>query len=562
MISHTCRQSTSRAGFVLALATSILALSRSADARAAVRLGPGKPQGGGASAPESRPSVDELMSKIEAKYKQSDKRYETLADDIEKQVRKALKSTVWLSAEEAGGPRAFDEHPYILEVEQLSKAARSEAARAAAKKEIGRDALVAKFPWTPRLEFDLGLDLGSDRPVPANEKGFVAMGRASDPVRGFPELSTNIYLFGLHEIVSWRTGVKAGKKLAFEGRDPKKPPVMETTLPDWEKIRVFLEGSLPEVPLFAIPWLEHTIHARLAERRRAPAGELARMDEMLAFLDSKWDGFSFQVPYSKDRLVVVYPVHELVTDRKGFFYGFPHSEEMARVGDLPLISTQCYMQYAQAFLGQKLGSGDFIGNSAAGSAAGASFQADSGYLSRYKTLIDLIVRAVLSPHLRYPAYLALYDYPKGKMPTERKIDPAFDVARKHALLAWAYSGRDPVKLADFLFDEVLDKEANRFPNNVGLAAVFMTAVRENEAVMTKAVAARIAEERAKAPGSGEKGPVPSDDEREFSPQPIYLDSKGEPAADFLIESFEELNGRVAQLIQDTAYAIVRKEIAK
>jgi hypothetical protein len=474
------------------------------------------------------------MSRLQAKYKQADKKYDALADEIEKEVRKALKSTVWLSEQEAGAPRLFVEHPAFAQIEHLSKVAQTELSKAEGKKKSRREALLAKFPWIPRLELDLGLEHGSDRPVPTNEKGFIAMGTVPEPVRGFPELLTNQYLYGLQEIVSWRLGVKAGKKLSFEGRDPKKPAAMETELPGWEKIRVLLLGSLPEVPLYAIPSLTHAIHARLAERRRSPSGEPSRMDEELAFLDSKWNGFTFQVPYSKERLAVVQTVHALMTDRAGFFYGFPESQKMAKVGDLPFVSVQTYQQYARVFLDQRIETADFVQNTPAATAAGDRLQAGCAYLARYKGLVDAFVRAVLSPTLRYPEYLAILDYPKDKMPTERKVAPEFDVPRKHAVLVWAYVGKDPEKLADFLYDNLLDKEANRFPNNVSLAATFTTLVREKEPEMLKAIASRIADERKGVPSGTDKQRIPSDFEREFSPGPTYLDPGGEPASGFLL----------------------------
>jgi hypothetical protein len=550
----------------LVLGIALINLSLSAPAQAmtlrAASDAPAHPPPEIVSGSDDRPSVDELMSRLQAKYKQADKKYETLADDIEKEVRKALKSTVWLSEKDAGTPRHFTEHPFFTLVDQLSKTAQSEPSRAEAKKNANRDALLVKFPWIPRVELDIGLDGGSDRPVPANEKGFIALGTSLDPVRGFPELQTNQYLYGLQEIVGWHTGIKAGKKVVYEGRDPKKPPVMETALPSWEKIRVFLQGSLPEVPLFAMPWLKHTIHARLVERRKLPSGAVSRMDEELAFLDSKWNGFTFQVPFSKERLVVVYPMHVLMTDRKGFFNGFPQSEQMSKVGDLPFISIQTYQQYAQAFLGQKIGGSEFVHNAAAATGAGDKFQADCAYLSRYKSLIDQFACAILSPNLPYPQHMAFVDYPKGKMPSDRKLDPAFDVSRKYALLVWAYVGKDPAKLADFLHDNLLDKEANRFPNNVELASLFTVMAREKEKEMMQGIASRIGDERKASSASDKSQPSPSDFEREFSPYPIYLDSKGEPASDLLLDSFQAFHEQATKVIQDAAYTVVQKEIGK
>src|SRR5689334_21289315 len=156
------------------------------------------------------------MAKLEAKYKQQDKKYDALADAIEKEIAKSLKATVWLTTEEAGTARTLGEHPYFARGSELARAAQAGAApgnaMGDAKVLARRKALLAKFPWIPRVELDVGLDGGSDRPVPKNDKGFIDLGASANPFPGFPELSTNQYLFGLQEIVGWRAGVKPGKK--------------------------------------------------------------------------------------------------------------------------------------------------------------------------------------------------------------------------------------------------------------------------------------------------------------------------------------------------------------
>jgi hypothetical protein len=504
-----------------------------------------------AAVPDEHPSVDDVMSKLLAKYKQDDKRYGAIADEIDKEVRKALKSAAWLTEQEAGKARPMAEHPLLVAIGELTKAAQAEAAKPDAKAKARRDALVAKFPWNPRLELDFGLDGGSDRPVPTHEKGFIAMGNAPMPVRGFPELHVNEYLWGLDTIVSWRTGVKLGAKLEHTGWDPKKPPTMETALPAWDRIRVYLQGSLPEVPLFAVPWLTHAIHMRLVERRTPPSGEPARMDQMLALLDSKWNGFSFQVPFAKERYVVVQSMHDLVTDHKSFMFSFPQSDHMLEVGDMPFIAFQTISQYAAAFMGKS-------GASGKDAAVNASFANDSTYLSRYKTLVDLFARSALSPNMRCPEYLAYLDYPKDKMPTERKIDASFDVARRLALVVWAYVGKDPAKLADFLHDNLLAKEGNGFPNNISLPSAFVVMAHEKEPEMLKAIAARIAGERATAT-NGAAG-MPSDFEREFSPYATYLTAQGDPSSDYLIASSYAFHSRATKAIQDAAYAVLAKEL--
>jgi hypothetical protein len=503
------------------------------------------------------PSVDDSMARLQAKYKQLDKKYDALADAIEKEIQKTLKSEVWLTAEEAGAARTLGEHPYFKRASDLARAAQAGAAGGDAKAVARRKALLAKFPWIPRVELDVGLDGGSDRPIPKHEKGFIDLGAAPDPFPGFPELSTNQYLYGLQEIVGWRAGVKPGKKPAFEGRDAKKPPAMETSLPGYERVRVLLQGTMPEVPLLAVPQLTHAIHSRLAERRRGSSEAPAKMDELLALLDSKWDGFLFDVPWSKERVAVVQPIFALMTDRKGFFYRFQDSAHMAEVGDLPFISIQTYPAYAQAFLGQKLTGSDFIRTTPAGKAANESFLSDTAYLVRYRSLIDQIVRAALCPNLRYPEYLAFLDYPKDKLPGERKVDGELDVSRKHAVLLWACAGGDPSKVADWLFEHVLDKDEQRFPKDVGLSAAFTSIVRREEPEILGAIVARIADERKATVWKG-----PSDFEREFSPYPTYLAVEGEGSSDLLLASFHAFHERAAKVVRDAAAAAVEKEAGK
>jgi hypothetical protein len=499
---------------------------------------------------DDHPSVEGVMSKLLAKYKQDDKKYAALADEIDKEVHKALKSTVWLNEEGAGKARSMSDHPLVAEIDQLSKAAQSEASKTDAKAKARRDALLAKFTWNPRLELDLGLDGGSDRPVPTQEKGYIAMGAAPASALEHPELHVNEYLWGLDTFASWHCGVKTGgKQLEHTGWDPKKPPTLEKSLPNWERIRVYLTGSLPEVSLFAVPWMEHSIHARLVERRTPPSGDATRMDQMLALLDSKWNGFSFTVPYAKERFVIVQSMHDLMTDRKSFVFTFPQSDHMLEVGDMPFISIYTISQYAAAFLGKK-------GASGKDADVNASFAADATYLSRYKSLIDLFVRSALTPNQRCPEYLAYLDYPKDKMPSERAA-PAPDVGRRLALLVWAYVGKDPVRLADFLHDNLLAKEANAFPGNASLPAAFVVLAHEKEQEMLKAIATRITDERAKA---SDGATAPSDFEREFSPHPKYLTTDGDPRADFLVASHYAFHAAAAKVIQDAAFSVVSKEL--
>jgi len=107
---------------------------------------------------------------------------------------------------------------------------------------------------------------------------------------------------------------------------------------------------------------------------------------------------------------------------------------------------------------------------------------------------------------------------------------------------------------------LLSKEGNRFPNNVELASLFTTVAREKEKEMMRSIASRIVDERKNSSASGKS--APSDFEREFSPYPTYLDDKGEPASDFLVESFQALHEHATKIIQDTAFAITQKETGK
>jgi len=501
--------------------------------------------------------VDEWMGRLRAKYEQLDKKYDALAGAIEKQIAKDLKSIVWLSAEVAGSARTFAEHPSFELADDLARAARAGASGGDAQSVARRKALLARFPWIPRVELDVGLDGGSDRPIPENVNGFIDLGMVPDSFPGFPELTTNQYLFGLQEIVGWRAGVKPGKEPAFEGRDAKRAPGMETSLPGYERIRVLLQGTMPEVPLFALPQLTHAIHGRLAERRRGASPDPAEMDERLALLDSKWDGFLFDVPWSKERFAVVQPIFALMADRKGFFYRFGTSARMAQVGDLPFISIQTLPQFAKAFLGKDLARSDFVRATPEAKTVNDRFLAETNHLVRYRRLIDTIVRAVLCPNARYPEYLGLYDYAKDEWPGDRGAGASFDVARKHAVLLWAHAGRDPIRLADWLFDRVLDREESRFPEEIDLCAAFTTAVRREEAEMLQAVAARIAGDRKIPDARG-----PGDFEREFSPYPTYLELEGEPSSELLLASFHAFHESAAKLVRSAALAAVEKEAGK
>jgi hypothetical protein len=361
----------------------------------------------------------------------------------------------------------------------------------------------------------------------------------------------NSYLYGLQEIVGWQFAVDSRKSLAFTGRGPDDGPVALGELPAGESLRVQLEGSPPNVDLWALPALCHAIHTRLAERIAAEDAPAARMDEVLAFLDSKWNGFTFQPPYTKDRLPFVFTAHRLFTDGRGFAFRFPSSAHLASVGDVPFMSNTSYVEFAQRFMELGVSTIDFVRRTPDSQAVLERFRAESTYLARYKMLIELIAHAVLTPNLRLPGYLRAYDFPEGVAPTERVLDARFDVPRKHALLLWAYAAKDPVAVADFLYENLFSIEGNQFPADVSLPVQLTLLVREKEPEMLAAVLGRIVAER---PESG----VPGDFEREFSPHATYLDSSAETAADYLIESFSRFHEPVFRVIREAAHGEVAK----
>jgi hypothetical protein len=493
-----------------------------------------------------RPSPEEALATLQAKYKQSDKKYATLAKKMQKAVQNALASTPW---PEGGAERSLADHPWNALV-----AALGEAALQADGKKPAQAVLLTRFPWSEELELVQGLQFGSDRPIPAHDAGFIDLESPPDPFPGFPEQLTNLYLYGLQEIVGWRYRVEDGKKPAFLGRGAKDAPELEEELPGWEALRVYLSGSIPEVPLLAVPRLTHALHSRLAERRRSTEGQPARMDELLAFLDSKWNGFQFPTPYAKDRLAIALPVQALITDRDGFVYRFPPGARLREVGDIPFVSLVTLIEYGRVFRGEELTAGDFIRETPAGKACTDQFWADCTYLARYRTLLDSIARAVLAPQVPYPTYLRHLDYPEGKLPLERGPDAAFDVPRRHVLLLWAHAGKDPAVLADFLHAELLDQEKNRFPSAVSVAGECTQLVRQREQELLQAVAGHAAVERERKSGE------PGDYEREFSPHATFLEPDGALSPDALLHSFHAFHAPLAAAIQDAAYAVLLEEI--
>ncbi len=523
---HGSRRATGRAGVARVALVALLIVATASPAR---------------SQAAAHPPVEDVMASLLQKYKQDDKRFETLAKALEKSVATALDKSPWLKAEQGGADRPFKAHPYFTLVNTLAEAARADGKKRS-KNSAETQKLLTTYPWNKDLELVQGLQYGSDRPVPEHENGFINLHSATS-FSGYPDLPVNQYLYGLQEIVGWQYRVKPGKKLAYEGRTPKDTPLMATELPSFEEIRVYLEGEVPEVPLLAIPWLTHAIHSRLAERRRSTDGKAAPMDDVLAFLDSKWNGFYFQPPCSKDRIAIVLPVHALYTDTKGFVSQFPQVPHFMSTGDIPFMSVVAMRQYEQLF---------HSAGSTSGPGSPNTFAADSAYLARYKTLIDEIVRAVLAPTVRYPRYLAAYDFPDGKPPATREVSGRFDVPRKYAVLLWAWADKDPAKVADFLHDKLLSSDANRFPADVPLPVLLTQAVREHEREMLDAIAARIVKDRG-------TGSAPGDYEREFSPYTTYLDITGSLNSDDLLHSFETFHASAAAVVQDAAYALVQKE---
>src|SRR5439155_36049 len=122
-------------------------------------------------------------------------------------------------------------------------------------------------------------------------------------------------------------------------------------------------------------------------------------------------------------------------------------------------------------------------------------------------------------------------------PNERKADPAFDVARKPVVLLWAFVGKDPVKLADFVYDKLLGKDEAAFPKTVNLVAGLTQVLRAEEGEMMPAIVSRILDERNHPRAGSESATSSGDFEREFSPYATYLDTNGLPSSDFLLESF-------------------------
>lgn len=495
--------------------------------------------------------VDEALRELRGKYKDNDKKYEALLAKIDKAVRKALASTPLPGGTEEA-PRMLAAHPYLVLVDELSQALRAKPAKTAAPLACE---WLARYPWDPELELVEGLRYGSDRPVPTHENGFIELGELPEFGAALPEPEVNQYLFGLQEIVGWQASVREEKKqLLFRARTPQDPPRGPAhELPAWEGLRVYLQGSLPEVTLYAMPRLTHLIHARLAELRRVD-GKPAPMDEMLALLDAHWNGFTFRTPGSKSRIAVAMPVFSLIADRQGFVYHFQTGAHLGGTGDIPFVSDVTLREYAQALRGQSLGMQDFVAHAPITTAVRDAFWQDCVYLARYRGLVELFVRSILAPTSALPASLAEADFVNGA-PTERTSGPELDVPRKHALLLWADAGRDPKALAELLHARMLDLELNRYPKNCSLQRELTHLARTRQSEILAALVARVQRERS-ATGA------PADFEREFSPHATYLDPTSPAASDHLVHSHHAFHALLRDTIRAAATAVVRAELGK
>lgn len=504
-----------------------------------------------AAVPRGEPtSVDEAMVALADQYKTAEKKYEALAKKIEQAAEKAIEAAEWRPAGEGGTARPLAQHPRAAYLAQLS------ASVAAGKRtSASAAALLEVFPWRESLELIEGIQYGSDRPIPKNENGFIDLGAAVAPCAGFPDLSLNTYLWGLGEVVGWRYRVDDKKSPRFEGRGPKDAPETLDELPGWEHVRVALHGVRADTALLALPALTHAIHARGVERRRQASGELDAFDRFAALLDSRWNGYLVQLPYTKTPVAIVSPVHAAIVDRKGFLFRFPQSEHMGEVGDLPFISVTTQRDYGKHFLDLAVTPGDLIRNTPDAKRLIERFWEDCTYLSRYKLVVDLIARSVLTPSVPLPLYLAAYDFKDRALPADGAAEGDFDVPRAHALLVWAWSGGDPAKVADFLHDEIVAVEGHRYPSKAALQILFSTKVRERQAELLNSIAERVVAERAaRAAGQG-----PGDLELELSPYATWGGSEA-PALSHLVRHYHAFHEPLAKAVSEVAWTMVRGEL--
>lgn len=506
-------------------------------------------------------STDEVLAQIRKKYKRSSKKYKALAKKIEVRVERVLAETPWHAARGDGRERHLSEHPHLLLVASLKQDVMSRSKSTLAADE--RDLLLKRYPWPSDLELVLGLQYGTDRAVPRHKQGFIDLGELKCPLPGFPELKINRYLYGFQEIAGWQYLVKHKKTPSYMGRtkvSQDSPFVAE--LPPWESIRLHLDGVLPDAALFAVPGMIHRIHGSLVEARRGGSGELSGLDEFLAFMESRWNGFMFQNPYTGRSEAFVQPIHAVFMEKGSFVYAFPLSLKLAQQGDIPFVSIQVYQEYAKRFLEKEITVRDFIIDTAGANAARSRFIQDSEYLARYKSLIELIARAILTPGIAFPRYLSSYDYGGGLVPSRKDaaVKQDLDMPRKHAILAWVHAGKDIGAVAAYIQKEVLSQAQNRFPGNASLPVQFTLSVRKNEAKMIPAIISRIEKERAGEPALTGEGYAPGDFESEFSPYVQIGSLSGSYSSDMVAASFHEFNEPIAQAVRRAALEVVIKEI--
>lgn len=512
-----------------------------------VLVGPAPAQG-------DEPSTEELMRAARREHGRKAKRYAAMVEEVGEAVETALAERTWRGGPGEGEERPLSGHPLLAHLEVL----RADALAMAEGRENPESTVekLERHPWEEELEFLLGLAYGAERAVPDHDNGFIDLGRSPMPPPGWPDLLTNHYLHGLEEIVGWQYGVETGKRPSYRGRESDDRPVPAAELPPWEELRVLLEGCTPDAALFGVQRFTHLVHSRLAERRRQDAGEIPHMDDFLVMLDSKWNGFQFELPETGERVAFVQPVHWLFTNGEGFVFQFPRGESIAMAGDIPFFSIQTYTRFAELYLDRRMDPGDFIAANEEAREVRAAFVRERSHLSRYKALIDVFARAVLAPNLRYPTYLSSYDYPDGELPAAREIDYDLDMPRRHAIVVWAWSAKDPDVVADFLYDELLTREELRFPSKESLVVAFTLVVREKHDELLSAVGERITRERDGEAVLDTPGYAVGDYEREFSPYATYRTTEGEPSSAHLAHSFHAFHRPLVEGVRAAARAAV------
>src|SRR5262245_25488188 len=171
-----------------------------------------------APAPPDRPPIEQVLRQLREKYKDNEKKHTALVAKVDKAVRKALASTPFPGSA-TDSPRFLDTHPYLSLVNELSTAGRTKPAKTAVPASYD---ILARHPCCARLDLVEGLEYGSDRQVPPHENGFIELGDLPEVGPGFPDACVNQYLFGLQEIVGWRSCVVETKKqVSFRGLTPK-----------------------------------------------------------------------------------------------------------------------------------------------------------------------------------------------------------------------------------------------------------------------------------------------------------------------------------------------------